>query len=247
VAADDQVVVHRQADGLAGLDQGPGQLPVRGGRGEVAAGVVVDQNEPGGLVFQGQFQDLAGIDHRLVYRAFLDDLLGNDFVLAVEEDHPELLVQEAPHGGAAVIHQVFQGLDRLAFEGLGLEGVFRAGLHQADEDGGILLDPHDLHEGLGSSVQDLGEGAEMFDHPLGQGLDVGKRDGEGQEEFQEFIVLQGPGAAVEEAGPQAGPVPVIMRFCRLVHHLHFLLLRQCRKCNREKLARKADTRVLLQG
>ena len=233
VAADDQVVVDRQVEALAGLHQGPGQLPVGGRRGEVAARVVVNQNQSGGLVFQGQFQDLAGIDHRLVHRAFLDDLFGNDFVLAVEKDHPELLVGQAPHGGAAVFHQVVQGLDRLALEGLGLEGVFGAGLHQADEDGGVLLDPHDFHEGLGSGVQDLGEGAEMLDHPLGQGLDVGVGDGESEEQLQQFIVLQGPGASRQEALPQAGAVPVVMRFCRFFHHLIFLLLRQCLKCNRE--------------
>ena len=167
------------------------------------------QDDPGGLVFQGQLQDLPGIDHRLVHYALMDDFLGNDFVLAVQKDHPELFVQEAPHGGAAVIHQVVQGLDRLALEGFGLEGVFGAGLHQADEDGGVLLDPGDFHEGLGAGVQDLGEGPEMLDHPLGQGLDVGVGDGEGQEQFQELIVLQGPGAAVG-SGPQAGPVPEIM-------------------------------------
>ena len=87
------------------------------------------------------------------------------------------------------------------------------------------LIPDDFHEGLGARVQDLGEGAEMLDHPLGQGLDVGVGDGEGEEQLQELIVLQGPGAAVEEAGPQAGPVPVIMRFFRFFRHLHFLLLR----------------------
>ena len=57
------------------------------------------------------------------------------------------------------------------------------------------LIPDDLHEGLGAGVQDLGEGAEMLDHPLGQGLDVGVGDGEGQEQLQELIVLQGPGAS----------------------------------------------------
>jgi hypothetical protein len=54
VAADDQVVVDRQVEALAGLHQGPGQFLVGGGGLQVAARVVVDQYEPGGLVFQGQ-------------------------------------------------------------------------------------------------------------------------------------------------------------------------------------------------
>ncbi len=65
----------------------------------------------------------------------------------------------------------------------------------------------------------------MLDYPLGQGFDVGVGDGEGEQQLQELIVLQGPGAAVEEAGPQAGAVPEIMGFFRFFHHLHFLLLR----------------------
>ena len=100
------------------------------------------------------------------------------------------------------------------------------------------LQPDDFHEGLGGGVQDLGEGAEMLDQPLGQGFDVGVGDGEGEEQLQQFIVLQGPGASLEEALPQAGAVPVVVGFFRFFHHLHFLLLRQCPKCNREKYGRK---------
>ena len=62
----------------------------------------------------------------------------------------------------------------------------------------------------------------MLDYPLGQGLDVGVGDGEGQEQFQEFIVLQGPGASREEALPEAGAVPVVMWFGRFFRHIYFL-------------------------
>jgi hypothetical protein len=62
----------------------------------------------------------------------------------------------------------------------------------------------------------------MLDHPLGQGLDVGVGDGEGQEQLQELIVLQGPGASREEALPEAGAVPVVMWFYRFFRHICFL-------------------------
>ena len=51
LAADDQVVVDREVDGLGGLDQGPGQFPVRGRGFQIAGGVVVDQNQGGGFMF----------------------------------------------------------------------------------------------------------------------------------------------------------------------------------------------------
>jgi len=87
----------------------------------------------------------------------------------------------------------------------------------------------------------------MLDYPLGQGLDVGVGDGEGQEQFQEFIVLQGPGASREEALPEAGAVPVVMWFCRFFRHVHFLLLRQGLKCNREKQRRPRPAAACLRG
>jgi len=76
--------VDREIQALAGLDQGLGQLPVRGGGGEAAAGVVVHQDQPHGLVFQSRFQDLAGVGQFPVQCAFLDDLFGNDFIPAVQ-------------------------------------------------------------------------------------------------------------------------------------------------------------------
>jgi hypothetical protein len=233
LAADDQVVVDRQVQGPGGLDQGPGQFLVGGRGSEMAAGVVVDQDKAGGLVFQRQFQDLAGIDHRLVDRAFLNDFLGDDLILAVQKDHPELLVGQAAHGGAAVVHQVSQGLDLLALEGFFLQVALGAGLDQFNEHRGILTETGKLHQGLGGGVQHPVEGAEVLNEPFGQGLDVGVRDGEGQEQFQEFVVRQGPGAALQEALPQAGPVPVVVGFLGFRGHLYFLLLRQLPKCNCE--------------
>ncbi len=50
----------RQVQGAAGLYQGAGQFLVRGRGRQVAAGVVVYQDEAGGLVFQGQFRTLRG-------------------------------------------------------------------------------------------------------------------------------------------------------------------------------------------
>jgi len=145
LAGDDEVVVDREVQGPGGLHQSPGEVLVGGGRGEAAAGVVVHQDEAAGLVFQGQFQDLAGIDHRLVDGALLDDLFRGDFVLAVEEDHPELLIGQAPHGGAAIIHQGRQGGDHRPFEDGLLQIVFGAGLHQPDKGGGVIPQPGDLH------------------------------------------------------------------------------------------------------
>ena len=61
----------------------------------------------------------------------------------------------------------------------------------------------------------------MVDEPFGQRLDVGVGDGKGQEQFQELVILQGPGPPGEEALPQAAPVSVVVGFFGFFHHLHF--------------------------
>lgn len=211
VAADDQVVVDRKVQGPAGLDYGLSQFLIRSRGAGIAARVIVDQNEPRGLVFQGQLQNLSRIHHRLIHRAFLEDLFGNDFVLAVEVEHPKLLVFQAPHGGAAVVHQHVQRRDALALQGLFLEIDPMAGLYQMDEAGRILLEPHEIHQGLGGGVQDLPEGAEVGDETLGQRFDIRVRNGKSQQQLQKLIVLQRGRTALQEPGPEAGAVPVVMR------------------------------------
>jgi len=54
----------------------------------------------------------------------------------------------------------------------------------------------------------------MLDELLGQGFDVGLRDGEGEQQFQQLVILQGAGPALEEALPQALAMTVVMGFGR---------------------------------
>ena len=163
----------------------------------------------------------------------------DDFVLAVEEDHPELLVGQAPHGGAAVVHQGAEGGDLGPGQDFFLQIIFGAGLHQADEHRGIFLQAGDFHKGCGRGVEDPGEGAEMGDQVFGQGLDVGVGDGKGEQQLQQLVILQGPGPALEKALPEALPVAVIVGLFRFwAIFLSFTPV--LANCNCEKA--RADTR-----
>ena len=115
-----------------------------------------------------------------------------------------------------------------------LQIVFGAGLHQADEHRGVFPDAGNLRQGFRGGVKDPGEGAEMGNQALGQGFDVGVGDGKGEQQFQQLVVLQGPGPALEKALPEAGPVAVIVGFFWLSSHLPSLLLRWLANCNYEK-------------
>jgi hypothetical protein len=90
--ADDDVVVHGDAERLGGADDvlGDGDVGLRGGR--VARGVVVHQDERRGAQLQRALDHLAGIDRRVVDSAALLLLMRDQRVLAVEEEEVEFPV-----------------------------------------------------------------------------------------------------------------------------------------------------------
>ena len=92
-AADDQVVVHRDAERLGGVDDVARDGDVGLRRGRVAGRMVVHQDQGGGVQFEGALDDLARVVRRVVDRAALLPLVFDQHVLAVEEQQvkfPEL-------------------------------------------------------------------------------------------------------------------------------------------------------------
>jgi hypothetical protein len=90
--ANDDVVMHRNAERLRHLDDLPGHLDVGAGRARVAGGVVVDQDHRGRREFERALDDLAGVDRGVVDGADLLDLVGDELVALVEEQDAELLL-----------------------------------------------------------------------------------------------------------------------------------------------------------
>jgi len=88
-AADDQVIVHRDAERLRGIDDVARDGDVGFGRGRVAGRMVVHQDQGGSVEFEGALDDLARIDRRVVDRAALLPLVLDQHVLAVEEQQVE--------------------------------------------------------------------------------------------------------------------------------------------------------------
>ena len=105
LAADDQVVVHGDAERLADLDDGLRHLDV-GARGRrVAGGMVVHEDDGGRGKLERAADHLARIDRRVVDRAGLLHLVGEELVLLVEEEDAELLALLVGHGGAAIVEK----------------------------------------------------------------------------------------------------------------------------------------------
>ena len=88
--ADDDVVVHRNAERLGDLDDILGHLDIglRGRR--IARRMVVHQDDGSCGKLQRALHHLARIDRRVVDGAGLLDLVGDEGVALVEEQEPEL-------------------------------------------------------------------------------------------------------------------------------------------------------------
>jgi hypothetical protein len=85
-AADDDVVVDGNAERFGGVDDLLGDRDIGLGRRRVTRRVIVHQDQRRGAKLQRPFDHLAGIDRRVIDRAALLLLVGDQRILAVEEE-----------------------------------------------------------------------------------------------------------------------------------------------------------------
>ena len=79
------MIMHGDAERRANLDDRLRHLDVGRRRRRIAGGVVVHQNNRGRREFEGALDDFARIDRRMVDRADLLTLVGNQAVALVEK------------------------------------------------------------------------------------------------------------------------------------------------------------------
>ena len=106
VAADDHVVVHHHAERGCGFFDVLGYGDVGFGRGRVARGVVVHQDQGGRLELERPFDDFAGINRRMIDRPALLPLVPDQDVLTVEKQDMEFLDFAVRYVRGAVIDQL---------------------------------------------------------------------------------------------------------------------------------------------
>lgn len=109
------MVVGNDAERLPGGGYGACHIDIGLGRGWVAAGVVVAQDDRGGAKFKRTFHDFTWVGRGVVHGAGLLDLIGDQFVLFIQEQDAEALPRFMGHGRRAVIQQARPAIqDRLA-------------------------------------------------------------------------------------------------------------------------------------
>jgi hypothetical protein len=109
-AADDQMIVHRNAERLGGLYDVLGDRDVRFRRARITGRMIVDQNQGGRAQFERALEDLAGVDRRVIDGAALLTLVLDQYVFAVEEQDMELLDPPVRDLGGAVAISLSQEL-----------------------------------------------------------------------------------------------------------------------------------------
>ena len=179
----------------------------------VARGMIVHQDQRGGVERQRALDDLARIDRRVVDGAALLHLVGDQHVLAVEEEDAELLGLLVRQSGVAVVDELLPvGQHRHVLD-LAL-GQPPAGLARGLEQHQRALVDLELAQLLGLGGEDVAQRAEALQQLLGQRLGVHALDRIEQQQLEQLVVLQQLGARPQHALAHPAAMAVIMRLRR---------------------------------
>src|SRR6185437_13957427 len=119
-AADDEMIVNRNVQGFRRVGDVARHVDVGASGRRVAARMIVHQNYRRSAELERALDDLARIDGRVVDRAACQHFVGDEYVLAIEEEDSKLLPGTAGHRGRAIVDQRAPGTKRGLVEQFGL-------------------------------------------------------------------------------------------------------------------------------
>ena len=185
---DHQMVEHIYAEELAGVHDLTGDGDIfRGGRG-VARGVVVGDDDRGGVLFERFLEDLAHAHGRGVDRADVDGVMAQDVVLCGERYDLEVLLLEVAHLQQEQVGDVGGGGDLRALFGRGEQepaADFERGL---DLGGFGFAHTVDVAEFFKGQPLQAGPAAVLDQHLLGELHHVESLNADAQQNGHEFGV-----------------------------------------------------------
>jgi len=180
--------------------------------------MVVNQDHRAGRQLERPAHHLARIDRGVVDRAAVHHLVGDQLVLAVEEQHPELFAGLVGQGDLYIGQQGAPGADHGApAEGFAADPQRRLAQQPqiqrrrlADAGHGLEL----LHRGR----QHARHAAEADQQRFGQRLDLAAREGAEQEQLEQFVVRQGV-QPLQRPLAQAFAMAQVVGLCGVARHL----------------------------
>jgi hypothetical protein len=211
VLADDDVIVHRDAERDGDVDHRLGHPDVGLRRSRIAGGMVVHQDDGAGRQFERALHHLARIDRGVVHGADLLHFIGDQLVALVEKQDPKLFLVGKGHRGPAIIDHAGPCRQHGALLELTTGDPARGGGDQADFGDRRVAQPTDLAKPRLRGMDRFGERTEFLDQRLCQWLDVAAWDGAKQHHLKQFVIVKRVGAGPTKALPQPFAMAVIMR------------------------------------
>ena len=132
ILADDDVVVHRNAERSRHRDDLLRHLDVGMRRRRIAGWVIVDEDHGCGRKLERPFDDLARIDRCVIDRTGLLHFVGNQLVALVEKKDAELFPLGEGLGAAAIVEHGRPGRECRPFFNLAAQQPTRRRLHDLD-------------------------------------------------------------------------------------------------------------------
>jgi hypothetical protein len=190
IPSDDEMVYDAKVERTGRFHQDPREAFVIFGRFGVAARMIVNENQPRGMMREGGFDDAPGIDDGSIHRSLVDNLVVNDFILGVEIDDHERFMWKAGHFHASEINDgVRGGEDITVFHPLSEIHPTQV-LDQPDERRRHGTDVRCHFEFLRAGIEHTRQATESRDEVFGDGLDILAGDGVGQQEFEKLVIVQ---------------------------------------------------------
>jgi len=223
--ANDQVIQEADMHETADQVQGAGELLVLGRGFQAAGGMIVGNDQGGGISFEGGYDNLAGIHGVDRDRALVQHLGVNDPVGSVEVDNSKGL----PFVAAQLMDQILGyigGRGNIFLTGQSLPEITPG--HALDEMEGeyiLLTYPSDTGQTLGGCIQDCRERAQFLQGATGGILAILARRAETQEQLDELGVGKGIHTVLQKLIPQ--PLPVSGALILPLGLIHVQAFRTC--------------------
>jgi hypothetical protein len=167
--------MQRDGEHGGGFLHHPRHLDVGPARARVARGVVVAEDQGGGVHLQRALDHLARIDGRVVHRAARLRLVGDQAVLAVEVEDAEHLRLLPRHGGGEVFDQPVPGVEDGALHHLRAGHAERGGLNELHRRDAVDAEAARVEQRLLRGGEHVGEAAEPVDQGLGEWFRISLR------------------------------------------------------------------------
>ncbi len=141
-----------------------------------------------GRQLEGAAGDLAGIDRRVIDGALVHHLIGDELVLLVEEEHPELFARGPGHGDLGIGQKRGPRADHRPPRRRATAHARGGLMNQLEIQSRGLTHALDGLQLLQARAQHASQAAEAHQESLGQGLEVAARKAAGQQKLQNLIV-----------------------------------------------------------